>query len=136
MSSSDTDCDGLRIGELAARTGVSARSLRYYEQRGVLTSQRDQNGYRRYNNDVVHLVINLRRLLDAGLSLADIHQFGSCLASPDLGSSPCAPALEVYEQRLHTLDAQIATLTQLRSNLAAQVEHLRAQIQPQQPNAE
>ena len=129
MTSDDNDHDGIRIGELAQRTGVSARSLRYYEQRGLLTSHRDRNGYRRYSNDVVQLVSNLRRLLGVGLSVADIQQFGSCVTSPDLGSSPCAPALEVYEQRLRTLDDRIAILTHLRSNLAAQAERLRAHIQ-------
>lgn len=129
MSSGNTERNGLRIGELAKHTGVSARSLRYYEQRGVLTSRRDRNGYRRYDSDVIPLVLNVRRLLDSGLSVADARQFGSCLASPDLGVSPCAPALDVYEQRLRNLDAQIATLTQLRSNLADQVERLRSQIQ-------
>lgn len=122
--------DEIRIGELARRTGASARSLRYYEQRGLLTSHRDQNGYRRYRSDVVDLVVNLRRLLGAGLSVADIQRFGSCFSSPDLGSSPCTSALEVYEQRLRVLDDQIATLTHVRSNLAAQAERLRARIEP------
>ncbi|HVW43106.1 MAG TPA: MerR family transcriptional regulator [Amycolatopsis sp.] len=121
----------MRIGELARRTGVSARSLRYYEQHGLLTSRRDRNGHRRYSEDVVHLVVNLRRLLSAGLSMADVQQFGSCLASPDLGPSPCAAALEVYEQRIRALDDRIGTLTQLRGNLAAQAEHLRTRLQRQ-----
>lgn len=129
MIADDNEHSWIRIGELAQRTGVSTRSLRYYEQRGLLTSRRDQSGYRRYGKDVVHLVVNLRRLLGAGLSVADIQQFGSCLTSPDLGTSPCASALAVYDQRLHTLDDQIATLTHLRGNLAAQAEHLRTQIQ-------
>ncbi|TDC47916.1 MerR family transcriptional regulator [Actinomadura sp. KC345] len=116
----------MRIGELARRTGASPRSLRYYEQRGLLTSRRDRNGYRRYDEAAVQLVNNLRHLLGAGLSVADVREFGSCLASPDLESSPCAPALEVYERRLRTLDERIAALTHVRRDLAAQTEHLRA----------
>ncbi|QGK72322.1 MerR family transcriptional regulator [Allosaccharopolyspora coralli] len=119
----------MKIGELARRTGVSTRSLRYYEQRGLLTARRDHNGYRRYSTDAVDLVLNLRRLLKSGLSVADVHRFGSCVASPDLDSTPCVPALAVYEQRLRTLDEQIATLTHLRHNLAAHTEHLRARIE-------
>lgn len=131
MIADDNKQGGIRIGELAQRTGVSARSLRYYEQRGLLTSNRDRNGYRRYSSEVIPLVANLRRLFGAGLSVADIQHFGSCLTSPDLGSSPCGAALDVYEQRLRALDDRIAVLTHLRSNLAAQVEHLRTRIHPE-----
>jgi DNA-binding transcriptional MerR regulator len=44
------------IGELAQRTGVSQRSLRYYEQQGLLSADRDVHGYRRYGPDSVHTV--------------------------------------------------------------------------------
>lgn len=118
----------LRIGELARRTGASTRSLRYYEQRGLVTSRRDRNGYRSYSTEDVDLVLNLRRLLAAGLSITDIRQFRDCITNSDPGDNPCAPALEIYEQRLRTLDDQIATLTHLRSNLAAQAEHLRTSL--------
>jgi DNA-binding transcriptional MerR regulator len=129
MVRDDSEHHEMRIGELAQRTGVSTRSLRYYEQRGLLTSRRDRNGYRRYSDDAVPLIINLRRLLRSGLSVADIRRFGSCLRIPDLGSSPCAPALEVYEQRLRSLDDQIAALTHLRGELAGEADRLRARIQ-------
>ena len=39
----------MRIGELARRSGTSARSIRYYEQQGLMVSRRDPNGYRNYN---------------------------------------------------------------------------------------
>jgi DNA-binding transcriptional MerR regulator len=120
--------DGLRIGEVARRTTTSTRSLRYYEQRGLITAQRDHNGYRRYHHDVVNVVNNLRHLLSAGLSIDDINKFGSCVRSPDLDASPCTSALEVYEQRLQTLDTKIATLNHLRANLAEQAERLRREL--------
>jgi DNA-binding transcriptional MerR regulator len=119
---------GMLIGELVERTGVSARSLRYYEQRGLLTSRRDHNGYRRYDDGVVPLVVNLRGLFEAGLSVEDIRRFGSCVADRDLGASPCVAALDVYEERLRTLDDLIDTLTQRRDHLAEQAEHLRAHV--------
>jgi len=129
MNSDNHEDSGLLIGELAQRTGASTRSLRYYQQRGLLTASRDRNGYRRYHTEAVDLVTNLRRLLGAGLSVTDIQQFGNCLTSPALEQNPCAPALAVYEQRLRTLDDQIATLTHVRNNLAAQTEYLRTRIQ-------
>ena len=130
MASTADRHDGLRIGELARRTGASTRSLRHYEQRGLITAHRDHNGYRRYDPDVVHVVHNLRRLLGAGLSIDDIHQFGSCVLAPDLDASPCASALEVYEHRLRTLDTRITTLSHLRATLAEHTERLRQALHP------
>ena len=122
--------DGLRIGELARRTNTSTRSLRYYEQRGLITAERDPNGYRRYPLETVQVVANLRRLLDAGLSTDDIHQFGSCVRAPDLDATPCTSGLEIYERRLEALDTKIATLNHLRSALAEQAERLRLNAHP------
>ncbi|OZM75230.1 MerR family transcriptional regulator [Amycolatopsis antarctica] len=118
----------MRIGELSRQTGTSTRSLRYYEQRGLITAHRDHNGYRRYDHDVIHVVKNLRRLLGAGLSIDDIHQFGTCVRALDLDATPCASALEVYEQRLRTLDTKIDTLNHLRANLAEHTKDLRQRL--------
>jgi DNA-binding transcriptional MerR regulator len=128
MVSTADRLNGLLVGELARRTGASTRSLRYYEQRGLINAHRDHNGYRRYDHDVVQVVNNLRRLLSAGLSIDDIHQFGSCVRAPDLDATPCASALEVYEQRLRTLDAKINTLNHLRGKLAEHAERLRRDL--------
>lgn len=128
MAIAPEDRDGLRIGELARRTATSTRSLRYYEQRGLITADREHNGYRRYAPDVVNMVNNIRLLLNAGLSIDDIRQFGSCVRSPDLDATPCAAALEVYEQRLTTLRTKIDTLEHLHATLAEHTERLRAQL--------
>ncbi|WP_145806190.1 MerR family transcriptional regulator [Kribbella amoyensis] len=128
MASSDDRREGLRIGELASRTAVSVRSLRYYEQRGLIAADRESNGYRRYALEVVDVVNNIRVLLGAGLSIDDISQFGVCIRSPDLDEAPCAAALAVYEQRLMTLRTKIEALEQLRTTLVEQTERLRAKL--------
>jgi predicted transcriptional regulator len=53
------------IGELSARTGVSQRLLRYYEEQGLLQPARDPNGYRRYGENMVTTVHQVRALLAA-----------------------------------------------------------------------
>jgi DNA-binding transcriptional MerR regulator len=58
----------MRIGELSRRTGVSARSLRYYEAQGLLTSVRSEAGQRHYSDAAVQRVSLIRQLFDAGLS--------------------------------------------------------------------
>ena len=58
----------MRIGELSERTGASTRSLRYYEEVGLLTPGRCFNGYRTYEDSDVARVWQIRWLFDAGLS--------------------------------------------------------------------
>src|SRR3954447_25011454 len=57
----------MRIGELSTATGASPRSLRYYEQQGLITAVRSANGYRDYGGDAVDTVLRIRSLLDLGL---------------------------------------------------------------------
>jgi len=57
----------VRIGELATRTGVPPRMLRYYEEQGLLTAERAENGYRTYREADVGRVRRVRSLIGAGL---------------------------------------------------------------------
>ena len=60
------------IGELSARTGVSARSLRYYEEQGLLTPARTAAGHRRFDAEAVDRVLLVQRLFAAGLTSTEI----------------------------------------------------------------
>lgn len=60
------------IGELSARTGVSARSLRYYEEQGLLAPGRTAAGHRRFDAEAVDRVLLIQRLFAAGLTSAEI----------------------------------------------------------------
>ncbi len=62
----------MRIGELSNRTGASARSLRHYEKLRIIRSERMDNGYRRYPEEMVEYVKAVRFLLCGGLSLSTI----------------------------------------------------------------
>lgn len=69
----------MRIGELAHRTGVSRRLLRYYEEQGLLHPVRLPNGYREYADGDVAAVRHIRVLLDAGLRTAVIAGILDCV---------------------------------------------------------
>ncbi len=56
----------MRIGELAERTGVSVRSLRYYEEQGLLDSERSSGGHRHYTEHEIDRVEYLQRLYAPG----------------------------------------------------------------------
>jgi DNA-binding transcriptional MerR regulator len=70
----------VKIGELARRTGVSQRLLRYYEQQDLIRPQRQASGYREYDEDDVVTVQHIRSLLAAGLSTVTIAEVLPCMA--------------------------------------------------------
>jgi DNA-binding transcriptional MerR regulator len=71
----------MRIGELAKATGVSTRSLRYYEEQGLLPADRGANGYRDYDEQAVQVVAFIQDLYHAGLPSELIRQILPCAGS-------------------------------------------------------
>lgn len=115
----------MRIGELARRTGTSPRSLRHYEEQGLLVPARDANGYRVYDESHAARVRNIRYLLDSGLTLDDVRAFGPCLDGDVPNATPSPALLAVAHDRLSRLESRIAALTEAHARLAsrlAQVE--------------
>lgn len=80
----------MRIGELARCTGVSERSLRYYEQQGLLSADRTPGGHREYAESAVDRVVRIQQLYSAGLCSAKIVQLLPCMRDADGG--PCESA--------------------------------------------
>ncbi|QKV96832.1 MerR family transcriptional regulator [Streptomyces sp. NA02950] len=87
----------MRIGELARRSGVSERSLRYYEQQGLLRAERTPGGHRDYGDWAVDRVIRIQELLAAGLNSAKIAQLLPCMRDGDGGPSEIATRQLVTE---------------------------------------
>jgi DNA-binding transcriptional MerR regulator len=87
----------MRIGELARRTGVSERSLRYYEQQGLLASDRTPSGQRKYGERAVDRVIHIQELFAAGLHSRTIASLLPCMRDDDGGPSPDATPRLVTE---------------------------------------
>ncbi|MGD3106784.1 MerR family transcriptional regulator [Streptomyces sp. YGL11-2] len=114
----------MRIGELARRTGASARSLRYYEQRGLLRAGRDPNGYRSYDTESVETVARIRDLLATGLNTDAVRALLPC-AQGGPGLTPCAFSCGVVEQQMAQLDAEMDQLRQRRAALDAYAQIMR-----------
>ncbi|MEU3271908.1 MerR family transcriptional regulator [Saccharomonospora sp. NPDC006951] len=113
----------MHIGELAEQTGATKRALRYYEQEGLLSVRRKDNGYRDYDDDAVLTVHNIRQLLETGLSIAEIRELTGCLAK-DLSHAPvCAEAIELYRQRLDSVTERLEALHDTKERLTAHLAH-------------
>lgn len=114
----------MRIGELAARTGVSVRSLRYYEEQGLLTSVRSASGQRHYTEAEVERVVFIQRLYAAGLSSRTIAELLPCVDSPSEENSDAS--LERMAQERDRLSEHIADLLRTRDALDALMTSARA----------
>ncbi|KDN18942.1 MerR family transcriptional regulator [Amycolatopsis rifamycinica] len=106
----------MRIGELSQRTGVSPRSLRYYEEQGLLKSSRSAAGQRHYPDAAVQRVSLIRQLFDAGMSSRVIATVLPCVDAP----SDLDVAEETFVAMMRErdrIDAEIAHLAETRDAL-------------------
>ncbi len=104
------------IGQLAKRTGITERLLRYYEKAGLLTSSRRANGYRDYDDGAEQTVRQIRALLAAGLPTMLIKQVLPC-AQEDGSLRPCPGILNRPRAQLARLDRRAAELADARQAL-------------------
>jgi DNA-binding transcriptional MerR regulator len=119
----------MRIGELARRAGVSVRSLRYYEEQGLLSANRSSSGQRHYTEHEVERVVFIQRMYAAGLSSRTIAEVMPCVESPSEENSDLALA-RLTEER-NKLDAHIGELSRTRAELdrvIAAASAYRAQV--------
>jgi DNA-binding transcriptional MerR regulator len=113
--------EGMRIGEMAGRAGVSTRALRYYEQQGLISARRGSNGYRDYDEADLPLIAEIRSLLTSGFTLEDARPFVDCLRMGNHSGDSCAESVAVYRRKLAEFDEQIGTLVTRRAEVAAQL---------------
>jgi DNA-binding transcriptional MerR regulator len=105
----------MRIGELAARTGVSVRSLRYYEEQALIAPERSSSGQRHFPDDAVDRVQLIQQLYAAGLPSRSILDLLPCVvdgrATPEL--------LDRLSAERDRIDRQVRDLASTRDRLDA-----------------
>ncbi|WP_432381681.1 MerR family transcriptional regulator [Duganella sp. P38] len=110
------DKQALTIGKLAAATGASVRSIRHYDQQGLLTSMRGSNGYRMFPPSAVTQVRQIQRMIATGFSLEEIRSFPDCMRMIE-GAAACSQTSEAQRKRLASIEQQIADLERRRARL-------------------
>ncbi|MBD2764764.1 heavy metal-responsive transcriptional regulator [Kocuria sp. cx-455] len=106
----------MRIGELAAETGTTTKTLRFYEEQGLLSpTDRTPAGYRDYTPEAVARIDFIHRGRAAGLTLAQIRQI---VEIRDAGRAPCEHVRDLLDARLNDIEQQIAQLGALRDTIA------------------
>ncbi|MFD6278850.1 MerR family transcriptional regulator [Streptomyces sp. NPDC060209] len=109
----------MRIGELARRTGVSERSLRYYGTQGLLAAERTPGGHRDYPEGAVDRVIRIQEFYAAGLCSSKIADLLPCVRDADGGPSATATPSLVSDLTLERerIDRKIDELRRSREVL-------------------
>jgi DNA-binding transcriptional MerR regulator len=106
---------GMKIGALAVRSGLPVKTLRYYEDLGLLPAiGRSEGGYRLFAEESLRRLEFIRRLKTLGLSLEEIQ---ACLAVHDAGDLPCGDIEIQLGRQIERIDGQIKDLRQLRKEL-------------------
>jgi DNA-binding transcriptional MerR regulator len=111
----------VRIGELGRRAGVSPRTLRHYEELGLLEARRRANGYRDYDERDLRLVSEIRSLVDLGFALEETRPFVECLRAGHPSGASCPDSREVQRRKLAEVDQWLDRLHAVRRELVAQL---------------
>jgi len=113
---------GFLIGVLAREAGVSAPTVRYYEEVGLLPpSSRTSGGYRRYTDAAI------RKAQGLGFSLDEIREI---LKLSRAGEAPCGEVLTLARRHLEAVDSRIAQLQRFREHLAGELAKWDGQQSP------
>lgn len=111
-----TDRELLKIGEVSQQSGLPVKTIRYYEQLGLLVPNvwRAPSRYRLFNPQVLQRLAFIKQAQSLGLSLKEITEI---LQVYDHGELPCGEIKQHLEQKLEAIDQQIAALQGLRQEL-------------------
>jgi DNA-binding transcriptional MerR regulator len=106
----------LKIGEVATGSGLPVKTIRYYEEIGLLTPtvERSQAGYRLFNTEVLNRLAFVKRAQSLGLALSEIR---TILAVHDGGELPCYEVKQHLQDKVAIVSQQIQALETLRAEL-------------------
>ena len=120
----------MNISAAAAHTGVPPKTIRYYEQIGLVRPQREANGYRAFREADLHKLTFLGRARALGFGIEECR---ALLALWEDESRASAEVRKIAEERLAEIDGKIADLRAMRGTLAHLVEHCRGDARPDCP---
>jgi len=117
---------GLTVAQMAAATGVSAHTLRYYEKAGLIESvARNAGNQRRYSAADIEWLKFLLRLRETGMPIAQMREYSELRADGAKTTAARLSLLEAHQARLHE---QIALLRQHEKALAAKITTYRTDL--------
>jgi MerR family copper efflux transcriptional regulator len=120
----------MNIGDASERSGLPAKTIRYYEEIGLLKPDRSENGYRDYSTADVHRLKFLQRSRSLGFSVEECRQLLSLYGDSHRESADVKAMAEV---KLGEIERKIAELVDLRETLRHLVDHCHGDARPECP---
>jgi MerR family copper efflux transcriptional regulator len=120
----------MNIGTAARQSGLPPKTIRYYEDIGLLTADRAANGYRDYSDEDVHRLRFVQRSRSLGFSVEECRQLLALYTDRDRAS---ADVKAIATEKLGEIDRKIAELTGLREMLGHLVENCHGDARPDCP---
>ena len=120
----------MNIGEVSTQTGLPAKTIRYYEEIGLVRPQRDGNGYRRFRDVDAHKLSFLANARALGFSIEDCR---ALLALWEDRSRASHDVRRIAKAHLDEIDAKVAGLQAMRRVLAELVSACHGDTRPDCP---
>jgi MerR family transcriptional regulator, repressor of the yfmOP operon len=119
-----------RIGELASKVGVTERTIRYYEERGLLESvKRLDGGQRVYTDDDVRRLKFIQKLKVLGLTLAEMQELETLYGRHRTNAKVLPRLVELLDAHLATVSERLAELTALRDEIRSYRSHVMKRLE-------
>ena len=116
----------MRIGELADQAGVTPRTIRYYEDLGLLgPSEREGQGFRYYTETELTRLKKIDHLKQMGLSLEEIGEVIPLYCEDPTGLRGKKRILEILTAQLHEMDEKIESLQLFRAEMLVNIERVQ-----------
>jgi MerR family transcriptional regulator, copper efflux regulator len=121
----------MNIGEVAARAGVPAKTIRYYEEVGLIRpAERTSNGYRAYSSSDLHILRFVQRARSLGFTMRECKQLLALWSDPQRASADVKALAEV---RIAHIDRKMAELAAMRSALIVLADSCQGDARPDCP---
>ncbi len=120
----------MNIGDVSRKSGLPAKTIRYYEDIGLVTPPRSENGYRAFREIELHKLAFLGRARELGFTIEDCR---TLLALYEDDGRESAQVKRVAEEHLHKIDDKIAQLQSMRGTLAHLIDECAGDHRPDCP---
>ena len=120
----------MNVGEAARRSGLPSKTIRYYEEIGLLSPDRSANGYRAYSADDIHRLAFLRRARGLGFSIDDCRQLMALYRDRSRASHDVK---EIAEAHVTAIEEKVRELQSMRATLQTLIHACHGDDRPDCP---